>query len=41
MGYHWELESTSVEAEKWTNCKIGSNIMHKESSGGNGIYSMK
>ena len=27
IGYDWESASTSEEAEKWSNCKIGGNII--------------
>jgi len=29
IGYDWESASTSGEAEKWSNCKIGGNLMHE------------
>jgi hypothetical protein len=28
IGYHWELSDLSREAEKRSNCEIGSNIKH-------------
>ncbi len=42
IGYEWESSVLSEEAEKWSNCRIGGNIMHEFGGmAGNGRYFMK